>query len=779
MPNYLKANDGGDLLNGDQFFYTDDDYGRPVLNVAGAAGIAPVLKVNNKIGNVMLTTDDVPDGTDTKQLTNELKQKILDNETNITVLDSDVAENTRDIRTNKQEITAVKTALQSKQDLITGAASTAVEDNFTPDKLVVTNAAGKLEASNKGEEALVPQGGAQGQVLVKKSADDYDVEWKDATQAQVPVTSVNTKTGDVVLTQDDVGPGQTFVQTHNDFTDDAKAQIDTNKTDVATIKQQITNINTKLNQKVSKSGDTMTGSLTLSGEPTTARMAATKKYVDDKVAEALPTHTVADEDKVLSVNDANQPVWREVNEVPASTNADANKVLAVNANGDPTWVDSPPSQNGLPVGGAVGQVLVKKDGTDYNAEWKDPDGISFGNTEGNKNVVTNANGQLTTEDKIVPKPETADNGKILVANGGSYELRENAIIDKPGTGDTGKVPVVQPDGSIEYKDIKGIPTGGTIGQSLVKNSNTDYDATWQTVNGLPDATLADVGKVPTVQANGTVAWSANTSTNGIPTGGTENQVLVKNSATNYDVKWADSQGLPASTKDDADKVLLVDEKGKPVWGDNMPKKLGYFYDDPVKPNWNNIWYYLDEGEAGIFRVNHQNQAFRRERGFSLDIRWGAESTTTDIWNFAEGKIRYIGNPMYSVEDYNHGAVTISAGIPDFTDTHTNFLCDIYCRNGHVYLSFDMVCLQYSGYSLASLDAIGFWKWVCLSADDNNIIPEKYRPKQTVYGSFCHGDLKVETDGKIYARYFNFQDGKDKLSDFNSWYFCANISYPCY
>ena len=61
MANYIKANDGGDLLNGDQFFYTEDDMGRPVLNVAGAAGVAPVLKVNEKIGNVTLTTDDIPD----------------------------------------------------------------------------------------------------------------------------------------------------------------------------------------------------------------------------------------------------------------------------------------------------------------------------------------------------------------------------------------------------------------------------------------------------------------------------------------------------------------------------------------------------------------------------------------------------------------------------------------------------------------------------------------------------------------------------------------------
>jgi hypothetical protein len=47
-------------------------------------------------------------------------------------------------------------------------------------------------------------------------------------------------------------------------------------------------------------------------------------------------------------------------------------------------------------------------------------------------------------------------------------------------------------------------SGGTINQILIKNSNTNYDTTW---------------------------------VNYIPTGGTQGQILVKNSSTNYDTSW--------------------------------------------------------------------------------------------------------------------------------------------------------------------------------------------------------------------------------------------------
>jgi hypothetical protein len=48
-----------------------------------------------------------------------------------------------------------------------------------------------------------------------------------------------------------------------------------------------TSITTTIGEKVAKSGDTMTGDLTLSGDPTTDLMAATKQYVDNTVSSAI------------------------------------------------------------------------------------------------------------------------------------------------------------------------------------------------------------------------------------------------------------------------------------------------------------------------------------------------------------------------------------------------------------------------------------------------------------------------------------------------------------
>ena len=83
------------------------------------------------------------------------------------------------------------------------------------------------------------------------------------TASEAPVQSVNTKTGEVVLTQDDVGDGTTYVRTHNDFTDAFKTQINTNEdniamaesdieelqTDVGTLKTNVTNLQTALTSK--------------------------------------------------------------------------------------------------------------------------------------------------------------------------------------------------------------------------------------------------------------------------------------------------------------------------------------------------------------------------------------------------------------------------------------------------------------------------------------------------------------------------------------------------
>lgn len=55
-------------------------------------------------------------------------------------------------------------------------------------------------------------------------------------------------------------------------------------------------------------------------------------------------------------------------------------------------------------------------------------------------------------------------------------------------------------------NLQPVPTGGTTGQVLAKNSSANYDIGWDS--------------------------------SGMPTGGTVGQVLAKNSSTNYDVSWA-------------------------------------------------------------------------------------------------------------------------------------------------------------------------------------------------------------------------------------------------
>ena len=83
------------------------------------------------------------------------------------------------------------------------------------------------------------------------------------TTSEAPVQSVNTKTGAVVLTQDDIGDGTTYVRTHNDFTDVLKTQINTNEdniamldgdveglqTDIGTLKTNVTILQTALTSK--------------------------------------------------------------------------------------------------------------------------------------------------------------------------------------------------------------------------------------------------------------------------------------------------------------------------------------------------------------------------------------------------------------------------------------------------------------------------------------------------------------------------------------------------
>lgn len=59
----------------------------------------------------------------------------------------------------------------------------------------------------------------------------------------------------------------------------------------------------------------------------------------------------------------------------------------------------------------------------------------------------------------------------------------------------------------------GLPTGGTTGQAMVKNSGVNFDAGWASL---------------------------------VPTGGTSGQILVKNTSTNFDASWQAPSTIPSS-----------------------------------------------------------------------------------------------------------------------------------------------------------------------------------------------------------------------------------------
>lgn len=156
----------------------------------------PVQSVNTKTGVVVLTQDDVGNGVTYvrthNDFTDAVKQQINTNEDNIAMLDSDMEAAQGDITTLKGNVTTLTTA---KQDKIVGGASTITDDNLTANCVLVSDGNGKVVVSNVTSTELGYLGGVTSNVQTQL----------DKKLESAPVTSVNTKTGEVVLGASDVG----------------------------------------------------------------------------------------------------------------------------------------------------------------------------------------------------------------------------------------------------------------------------------------------------------------------------------------------------------------------------------------------------------------------------------------------------------------------------------------------------------------------------------------------------------------------------------------------
>ena len=130
-----------------------------------------------------------------KQDIDAVASRVNTNEDNIAMLDSDMEAAQGDITTLKGNVTTLTTALQSKQDNIVGGASTITDDNLTANRALVSDGNGKVAVSNVTSTELGYLDGVTSNVQTQLN--------KKLESA--PVTSVNAKTGAVVLSASDVG----------------------------------------------------------------------------------------------------------------------------------------------------------------------------------------------------------------------------------------------------------------------------------------------------------------------------------------------------------------------------------------------------------------------------------------------------------------------------------------------------------------------------------------------------------------------------------------------
>lgn len=113
----------------------------------------------------------------------------------------------------------------------------------------------------------------------------------------------------------------------------------------------------------------------------------------------------------------------------------------------------------VPIGGASGQVLTKKSGTDFDAQWETP-GVALPTGGTAEQILTKnsaTDGDASWKDAPIALPDGGKPGQVLT---------KNSSTDGDASWQTPEAP------------SNPLPVGGTTGQVLAKKSDTNYDAEW-------------------------------------------------------------------------------------------------------------------------------------------------------------------------------------------------------------------------------------------------------------------------------------------------------------
>ena len=281
-------------------------------------------------------------------------------------------------------------------------------------------------------------------IPTKTSQLDNDSHYITASEA--PVQSVNKKTGAVVLTQDDVGDGATYVRTHNDFTDALKTQINTNEdniamaesdidglqTDVGTLKTNVGNIQTALTSKQ----DVVVGA---ASTITDNNLVTDRALISDSSGKVAVSNVTSTELGYLDgvTSNVQTQLDKKLENIPVATSTTLGGVKPVAKTSDMTQsvgVDANGALYTAPGGGGTGSGDMLKSVYDPQNKSTDifkyandvadarqakilVDGILEGDGAGNISAAETVQAELL-DVEVLPTVTTADNGKFLrVVNG--------------------------------------------------------------------------------------------------------------------------------------------------------------------------------------------------------------------------------------------------------------------------------------------------------------------------------------------------------------------------
>ena len=217
-----------------------------IADAAAAAVVAPVTTVNSEIGDVVLTSDDIDDAGQTNKWATQAEldniatntaqvplntSQISTNVTDISNTVSATAVNTASITSNDTDIATNATNISTNTAALAGLATVATSGDYND--LLNLPTLGTAADNAETDFATSAQG-----VLADSATqpgDNVSTLTNDAgyiTGAAIPVSSVNTQTGTVVLDADDIDDTST---THKFATAAELTQIATNQTNIAAL----------------------------------------------------------------------------------------------------------------------------------------------------------------------------------------------------------------------------------------------------------------------------------------------------------------------------------------------------------------------------------------------------------------------------------------------------------------------------------------------------------------------------------------------------------------